>query len=119
MSKRIMVVEDETDIRDTICELLNEEAYTTAGFENGFTAAMALTEGTYSPDLVVLDLNMPRMNGLEFLQSSEKLGREIPVVLLTASKSFKEVLDLNREVRIVKKPVDLDQFLNVVKICAR
>ncbi|HZK61527.1 MAG TPA: response regulator [Anaerovoracaceae bacterium] len=71
------------------------------------------------PDLILLDLNMPRMNGLEVLsevKTDDKL-KQIPVVMLTVSKNEEDILNsysLHANCYITK-PVDLDQFLNVVK----
>jgi CheY-like chemotaxis protein len=80
-------------------------------------------EGEYTdairPDLILLDLNMPRMDGRELLQKikEEPDLRRIPVVILTTSKSEEDIVksyDLHANCYITK-PVDLDQFINVVK----
>ncbi len=71
------------------------------------------------PDLILLDLNLPRMDGrqvLERIKADEKL-RRIPVVVLTTSQAEEDVLKayhLNANCYITK-PVDLDQFIKVVK----
>lgn len=80
-------------------------------------------EGKYAnsprPDLILLDLNLPKKDGREVLgeiKSDENL-RRIPVVILTISKSEEDVFksyDLHANCYITK-PVDLDQFLKVVK----
>ena len=71
------------------------------------------------PDLILLDLNMPRKNGLEVL--SEIKGdddlKKIPVVILTVSKNEEDIVksyDMHANC-FITKPVDLDQFLNVIK----
>lgn len=71
------------------------------------------------PDLILLDLNMPRMDGRELLQKIKRETdlRRIPVVVLTTSKSEEDIIksyDLHANCYITK-PVDLDQFINVVK----
>ena len=80
-------------------------------------------EGKYGravrPDLILLDLNLPRKDGREVLteiKADEKL-RRIPVVILTTSQAEEDVLrayHLNANCYITK-PVDLDQFMKVVK----
>lgn len=71
------------------------------------------------PDLILLDLNLPRMDGREMLahvKVSEEL-RRIPIVILTTSKSEEDILrsyDLHANCYITK-PVDLDQFIRVVQ----
>lgn len=80
-------------------------------------------EGKYKnvpgPDLILLDLNMPRKNGLEVLSEIKEDAdlKKIPVVILTVSKNEEDILrsyDLHANCYITK-PVDLDQFLKVVK----
>jgi len=81
--------------------------------ENGY-------EGSSPPDLILLDLNLPRKNGREVLQEIKcdpKLKR-IPVVILTTSEAEQDVLksyDLHANCYITK-PVDLDQFMRVVRL---
>ncbi|MDY6959217.1 MAG: response regulator [Halobacteriota archaeon] len=80
-------------------------------------------EGEYtdapSPDLILLDLNMPRKNGrevLEEIKADENL-RRIPVVILTTSKAEEDIIrsyDLHANC-FITKPVDMDQFIEVIK----
>jgi chemotaxis family two-component system response regulator Rcp1 len=72
------------------------------------------------PDMIFLDLNLPKRNGLEVLEEvkSNPLLRSIPVVVLTTSNSEEHVFrsyNLNANCYITK-PVDFDQFTNVVKV---
>jgi len=72
-----------------------------------------------SPDLILLDLNMPRKSGrevLEEIKDDEKL-RRIPVVVLTTSKAEEDIIgsyDLHANC-FITKPVDMDQFIEVIK----
>lgn len=76
-------------------------------------------EGAPHPDLILLDLNLPKVDGRELLgqiKDSPEL-RRIPVVILTTSKSEEDILksyDLHANC-YVTKPVDLDQFVKVVQ----
>ena len=75
--------------------------------------------GATRPDLVLLDLNLPRMDGREVLRAikSDEHLRRIPVVVLTTSKADEDILksyDLYANCYITK-PVDLDRFIEVVK----
>lgn len=72
-----------------------------------------------APDLILLDLNLPRKDGLEVLQEikADDYLRRIPVVVLTTSQADQDILrsyQLNANA-YVTKPVDLEQFLEVVK----
>lgn len=80
-------------------------------------------EGPYQdapkPDLILLDLNMPRMDGKTFLKKFKTLEklRQIPVVVLTTSEAESDVIDsydLGASGFIVK-PVDIDQFINAIQ----
>ena len=92
--------------------------------EDGMEAmAFLKKEGKYSdvprPDLILLDLNMPKKSGREVLaevKSDENL-KKIPIVILTTSKAEEDVLrsyDMHANCYITK-PVDLDQFVRVIK----
>lgn len=72
------------------------------------------------PDLILLDLNMPRMDGREFLAiiKADPSFRRIPVVILTTSEAEQDILksyDLHANCYI-SKPVDLDQFVRAVRL---
>ena len=80
-------------------------------------------EGPYAgaarPDLILLDLNLPKMDGREVLQAvkADASLRNIPVVVLTSSAAEQDIVrayDLHANC-YVSKPVDLDQFIHVVK----
>jgi len=122
----ILLVEDSLgDARLTMEALkenkfLNSLHHVTDGVE---AMAFLYKQGQYSevprPDLILLDLNMPKMDGREVLQKikqDEQLKR-IPVVVLTTSQADEDILksyDLNANCYI-SKPVDLDQFMEVIK----
>ncbi|MFC3121712.1 response regulator [Agaribacter flavus] len=90
-----------------------EEALAYLNKEAGF-------EDVVLPDLILLDLNLPKIDGREVLdkiKTSEKLKR-IPVVVLTSSEAEQDVVktyDLHANSYVVK-PLDLDQFINVVSV---
>lgn len=122
----ILLVEDNPgDVRLTI-EALKEGKFSNrlSVVSNGFEALEYLRrEGRYAgvarPDLILLDLNLPKKNGREVLAEikSDPALRRIPVVVLTTSEAEQDILksyELSANCYITK-PVDLDQFLRVVK----
>jgi len=122
---KILLVEDNPgDIRLTReifneCKIHNELHVATDGEE---ATAFLRHEGTFAgvprPDLILLDLNLPRKSGREVLMDIKKDPdlQRIPVVVLTTSEAEEDILEtynLHANCYILK-PVDLHQFLNVV-----
>lgn len=116
---RVLLVEDNpADVRIT------QEAFRESGFktqltiaQDGIEALEKLAES--AQDLILLDLNMPRMNGLEFLEEVKTTPdfRKVPVVMLTTSDAPDDIrAAYDRYVNCyVTKPVDLDEFLVAIK----
>lgn len=122
----ILLVEDNlADVRLTQEALKEEKLHNNLSVANDGVEALAFLrkEGKYAhaarPDLILLDLNLPKKDGREVLKeikSDEKL-RAIPVVVLTVSKAEEDVLktyNLHANCYITK-PIDLNQFSRVVK----
>jgi chemotaxis family two-component system response regulator Rcp1 len=122
----ILMVEDNPgDVRLTVEAL--KEGKVRNNFhtvEDGVQAmAFLRRQGEYAnsprPDLVLLDLNLPKMNGREVLAEIKQDPdlRRIPVVILTVSKAEQDILKTYNLYAncYITKPVDLDQFLEVVK----
>jgi len=123
---QVLLVEDNpADVRltrDALSEgkVVNELSVVTDGVE---ALRYLRREGSYAaaprPDLVLLDLNLPRKSGREVLQEikADPELRRIPVMVLTTSKADE---DLDRAYSLhancyIRKPVDLDEFLEVVR----
>ncbi|MGC3997522.1 MAG: response regulator [Anaeromyxobacter sp.] len=114
-SPTVLVVDDDTDLRDTLGELLVEEGYDAQTCENGQAALARLREGGLSPRLILLDLMMPVMNGWQFReqQLQDARLREIPVVVMTASRGLDGAPLRAQE--ILYKPVGLGELLDAVE----
>jgi len=123
---QILLIEDsEGDVRLTKeglkeAKLRNDLAVCNDGVE---ALAYLRNEGEFEsaprPDLILLDLNMPKMGGIELLniiKDDEKLAT-IPVVILTTSNADSDITDSykNNANCFITKPVDFDQFFNVVQ----
>ena len=112
---RILLIEDNRDYAATLASNLEREGYDVAIAATG-TAGLAEAK-TYRPDLIVLDLMLPAMNGYGVLQRLRDEGRETPVLIMTARGTEEEKLrgfDLGADDYIVK-PCGLREFLARVK----
>lgn len=109
----ILVVEDEEESRQVLMQILELEGFSTVGASNG-AEAMDYLRTSSRPCLIVLDLNMPVMNGRQLraaLRQVEELAT-IPVVVVSAQESF-AAGDLGA-VGAFRKPLDVDALVKVV-----
>ena len=119
-TKKILVVEDEEDLRRQFCEALGLEGYTTIEAGNGHEALEvleSLADDEY-PDCIVLDLMMPIMNGEVFLDHirgpNKNRFKSIPVIVTTARGSSGPQRLRHRVDAEIRKPFDLDDFFAIV-----
>ena len=113
---RILVVEDDHDIRESVVEVLEEEGYGVDAASDGREALRVLAEGSEKPDLILLDLMMPNMNGFEFREQQLKNAEDaaIPVAVLTADgQAVAKAAEL-RANGLVRKPVKIQPLLDMV-----
>ncbi|MGM0508359.1 MAG: SpoIIE family protein phosphatase [Fusobacteriota bacterium] len=80
-STKIVIIDDARFMRQLIGNVLKDEGYETESFENPVLALEKLEQ--IDPDLIIVDYEMPKMNGLEFIEEFEPKKREIPVIMLT------------------------------------
>jgi two-component system response regulator QseB len=108
---RVLVVEDDPMIGRAVVAGLHDGGYTVDWVRDGGEAELALANAVY--DLALLDLGLPRRDGLEILKSLRRSGKELPVVIITARDSVADrVVGLdNGAVDYLVKPFDLDELL--------
>jgi CheY-like chemotaxis protein len=113
-SRLVLVVDDDQDIRDALCELLVEEGYRAVPAKNGEDALTYLGSGEL-PSVILLDLMMPVMDGWEFRrrQQNDPGVRGIPVVVITAAGELR-AQSIAVE-RVLAKPLQIDEVLEVLK----
>lgn len=86
--KRILLVDDEESIQLLYREEFEEEGYVVDSARNGVEALAKFRSNP--PDLVLLDINMPGMNGIEVLRQMKELRADLPVILNSAYQEYKQ-----------------------------
>ena len=113
--KKILVIDDEVDLTDMIKYQLTAHGYKVVVAHNGEEGLGKLTLNT--PDLIILDMNMPKMGGLEFLNRiTTPFGRpKFPVLVLTARANFEKIFQGIDIVGFMPKPFDIAELIAEVR----
>jgi CheY-like chemotaxis protein len=114
--KTILVVEDDTATRNALAMILGAEGFAVIGAANG-QEALGLLRGAPRPDLILLDLMMPIMDGWQFRreQAQDPGLSAIPVVVLSADGNVQQKAISLRAADYLQKPVDVEQLLEVIQ----
>lgn len=119
---RVLVVDDDTDIRETIIEVLEDAGYQAVGAANGIEALAQLRAPEDSWCVVLLDLMMPQMDGRTFRveQLQDPALSPIPVVIVSAMTDVAEAAEELQVAAHVTKPVPLAKLVQIVdRFCPR
>jgi len=115
MNGKVLIVDDQFGIRILLNEVFQKEGYQTFQAANGVQALEILTKN--KPDIVLLDMKIPGMDGIEILKRMKKLNQHIRVIIMTAYGE----LDMIQEARDLgalthfAKPFDIDDLRDAVK----
>ena len=110
MPARILVADDESKMRRVLQMLFEEDGYSVVQAENGEEALEQVSVSR--PDLVICDMRMPRMNGIEVLRRVKAVHADLPVIIMTAYGEVKtavEAMRLGAE-NYVTKPLDIEEL---------
>lgn len=112
--KLIMIVEDDVEINEILKETLELASYKTISASNGKEALTILNKTKCLPDLILLDLMMPVMNGWEFAAAAKQNRKfaNIPILVISAFIDNATFVD---SVGYLEKPIILSQLLSVVE----
>ncbi len=116
--EQVLVVEDDPDIRAAVAETLALEGYRVSEAANG---SEALTRArSEHPDVILLDLMMPVMDGWHFRaeQEADPSISAIPVVVVTACPPQDSRVRALRPAALLRKPFSLDDLVDIVRRCA-
>jgi len=112
--KNILVVDDEENARIALSKILSREGFAVASAANGFEALNYLRGNDV--DLIITDINMPEMNGMEFLRELGRVHPTTSVIMITAYgevESYIEAMDLG-VFEYINKPVKIDELKKII-----
>jgi len=119
MAKKILIIDDENDMRVYLGTLFRKAGYETKTAANG-EEGLQLAE-TFEPDLITLDVLMPKGSGVRAYRGlrTSIVTQKIPIVVLTGltrlDDFFGDLGDLPRPDAMVEKPIDRETFLDTVE----
>lgn len=113
----IVIVEENSIIKDLIAYALKSLGYTTEVFESSLDALTALTKPTAQYDVIISDLSMPGLTGLDLSEKLEQIGQPKPFILITGHSHglTEEILKKKKVDKLLLKPFDIKQLAIVVR----
>lgn len=115
MGNKILIVDDQYGIRILLNEVFQKEGYTTYQAANGMQALEIVRK--HRPDLVLLDMKIPGMDGIEILKRLKEIDQDIKVIIMTAYGEL-DMIQETKELGAIMhfaKPFDIDDLREAVK----
>ncbi len=114
MAKRVLVVDDDEDMQDLLRQALETESYNVTVAQDGLAALEILEQA--NPDLILLDLMMPRMDGSAFAKELHNRGLvpSVPIIVVSADVNAKQKIETMGADGYITKPFDLHRLLDEV-----
>jgi DNA-binding NtrC family response regulator len=116
---RVLLVDDEVELVSALQERLNLRGFRAAGVTTGAEALVRVAEGEY--DVVLLDVKMPGLGGLEVIRQIKTERPDVPVILLTGHGSAQDAAEGMRlgAFDYLMKPVTIDDIVRILNAAAR
>src|SRR4030065_2023066 len=113
--QKILIVDDEKDFRAIVKEILIDEEFSAAEASNGLNAIEIFKNNSF--DVVLLDLRMPHMDGIETMRELRKINPHIPVIILTAFGDIPTAVEAVKEgaYDFITKPPEFDKLIITIK----
>jgi two-component system chemotaxis response regulator CheY len=120
-SPRVLVVDDDADTREAVGEVLRDDGYLVSQAPNGDVALCDLRAASELPDVILLDLMMPVMDGVAFRaeQLADPALADIPVAVFSAHARAEEAARALNADAYLEKPLELDELLLTVRRLVR
>lgn len=113
VKKRILLVDDEEGIQLLYREEFEDEGYEVVSAYNGDEALALFREQSF--DLIILDINMPGMNGIEVLRRMKEINPHLPVILSSAYQEYKQDIGSWASEEYIVKSSNLDDLKSAVR----
>ncbi len=112
---KVLVVDDERAIRRTLCEILEFEKYTVEEAVDGLEAVTKVETTQY--DVIIMDIKMPKMDGLEALDKIQSIAPDTPVIMISGHGTIETAVDAVKKGAFdyISKPPDLNRLLITVR----
>lgn len=112
--KKVLIVDDQNGIRVLLTEVFNSEGYKTYQASNGMLALEIVKKD--KPDLVLLDMKIPGMDGLEILKRIKKIDPDVKVIMMTAYGELDMIKEATESGALMHftKPFDIDELRTAV-----
>ena len=114
--KKILVVDDESALREAISQLLKEKGYGVATASNGKEGLKEFAR--FRPDLVLTDISMPDMEGIEFLRILRKQKSDLPIIVMSGNiigAKFLKSASLFGATTTLKKPFSNRDLIDIIE----
>lgn len=116
MTRPLLVVDDDTDLREALEEVLRDAGFTVLGASNGREALEVLARASPLPGLVLLDMMMPVLDGLGFAKEMQAVAewRHLPIVIFSASAGNEATAREVGACAYLRKPVEVEVLVATV-----
>jgi DNA-binding response OmpR family regulator len=115
--RRILIVDDEPDVTFTLKKGLEEEGFQIDIFNDPLKAQSYFKAGEY--DMLLLDINMPKLNGFELYRELKKIDNRVKICFITAFElyydEFRRVFPKLNVTCFVRKPITIDELAKILK----
>lgn len=111
----ILIIDDERAIRNVLKDILNNEGYTTTEASDGEVGLTQFAAGNF--DLVLCDIKMPKIDGIEFLQKAKEINSDVPVIMISGHGNIETAVDAVKKgaFDFISKPPDLNRLLITIR----
>src|SRR5947199_924173 len=111
----ILIIDDEKSIRKTLTEILSYEGYKVDEAGDGEEGLKKFKEKTY--DLVLCDIKMPKLDGIEFLEKAKQINADVPIIVISGHGNIETAVEAVKKGAFdyISKPPDLNRMLITIR----